>query len=1600
MSKGSTKSGNGSGKGSSSGKGGSHGRAEGAGKQAGKSASKTQHKTRLSPGVQAFTGKDSKGKPVTVLVKPRGPIPVGHVKKDWTKSGTSLIKIKRADRLPVEATPLAGGTAAKAGLDTRGKVVKALKAAGMTQPTAQAQLRKGVKVEMEHTRSKRVAQHIAADHLAEIPDYYSRLEKMEKTGQATPQAKALASTVNATPQQRAAALAGNQTAQEQLAKRIGATIGRLDKIAGKIGGTRPAHAIGKLKTLQNQWAAATSVQDQAKIVDEIKATLHGAQSLERGLQKKELDWAKSQLKTISTQLEYRRSSTDPSYRNLGISTYTMMESEKAALEQHVKVLEAGKLQPRPDLAAAHAAGAALGAQRMSEMMQASADAALRIEGRKMGMVIKKEDALEAAKRVYNRTSAHANTAGKASMKPAHEAVVAAEARVKDAFQYNKPVAEKRAAIQGLQAATEAAQRAADRADLIKRLAKPQTPDRLKQIEQKKAAKTVQHQRSMVAEGNKILEEIAKQEAALLPARKRGESDGAYEDRVYKEKKMLGPSQQNLTAHEKAAVLAALEDKASKRDAEKNRPATWAEGERAMAQHAMGMMNKAPANKALARPQTNARLQQIGEIRAKQADLSRNAKDAFFTIRKVYQPMYYRVVFEARDGKTYNVDNWDEAREHIQPGVMGSKKLTLEQLVAIGGVLHVRPVEGGEGPAVVGGLHVRHPGLPVMSIVVRDGNQIVIPSPTSFKSAAEKKDWEYKRTAKIVEADYKLGSMHEAQKTAELKASRSAKRKATTSRKEQKPPEQITETMVKSAIARDAKPASKVKAERSKEERELDNIQHGNEGDGMKAALNRVVASGVTNPTVAQVRAEFRTKDLEHAMNRLGKQGTLVKGVSPAPAAKPTEVVLRDYHGGAIAEGGAAGKKGSVTATIRTQSKHDRVRQEMKVFSNAKKAEAWIDRQAKKDSFIPWDVEKQQPVTQNAKEGLSYESVVARGRHFFNSEFKESGNKDAPGLFDDGRQIAILKSSDVDVWNERLHLEHYKGADEKLFVGGDGRFWVKLNESYVPKTQLDKAKDVLGPGVSIKAAPSGNKPIVMEKDGTKILIAPLVDESSTEKFVSVDSAMFAKASSAIHNMKKEDLGRLAQISNFKDWTKEGLIGEIFHANKGNELVAKYSDIIEKKSGAPVGKLKALPKDKPGVLAPSFKAAFETQLDSIVNNREYSQRARDSILHFTKEKVDDRGQVSALLDKNTAILRSVAIAKNRRADLEKLLVAVQEKKGGRGSELESTVKTRIEKESDYISKLEDSEIYKQQMRTLHDIELDVESWGYSNTRGYGNREDIIKAAYLGKDVFNEQRKMLDEIRVKQGVLEPKLNRIHRWAGKYDRNDDFNEMTDETTWRSATQRFRGAEALKSALEKALLNGEVNQAKVIAKQYEKYVLETNAMLDKTMADRIKDFSYSQKIEREFDRRIKENQETIAGLTSKIDKEKSRLDTKSHGEGTKAAQNAEKHNAKTNENIRSLEYEKERAESRIQDILSNRGKVLIEHQAPHESASIKNEIREKEAAIDQARSEYARYNTERTSYRSFETERELYSHVLAAEKELTRYLAEIGSKNVKEASA
>lgn len=54
---------------------------------------------------------------------------------------------------------------------------------GVSVNRLRRQLELGTKVEKEHTRSSAAANEIARDHLKELPDYYSRLKKMEKEGE-------------------------------------------------------------------------------------------------------------------------------------------------------------------------------------------------------------------------------------------------------------------------------------------------------------------------------------------------------------------------------------------------------------------------------------------------------------------------------------------------------------------------------------------------------------------------------------------------------------------------------------------------------------------------------------------------------------------------------------------------------------------------------------------------------------------------------------------------------------------------------------------------------------------------------------------------------------------------------------------------------------------------------------------------------------------------------------------------------------------------------------------------------------------------------------------------------------------------------------------------------------------------------------------------------------------------------------------------------------------------------------------------------------------------------------------------------------------------
>lgn len=51
---------------------------------------------------------------------------------------------------------------------------------GVEKSVIDKQLEMGIKVEGEHTKHPDIAKEIALDHLGELPDYYTKLKKVEE----------------------------------------------------------------------------------------------------------------------------------------------------------------------------------------------------------------------------------------------------------------------------------------------------------------------------------------------------------------------------------------------------------------------------------------------------------------------------------------------------------------------------------------------------------------------------------------------------------------------------------------------------------------------------------------------------------------------------------------------------------------------------------------------------------------------------------------------------------------------------------------------------------------------------------------------------------------------------------------------------------------------------------------------------------------------------------------------------------------------------------------------------------------------------------------------------------------------------------------------------------------------------------------------------------------------------------------------------------------------------------------------------------------------------------------------------------------------------
>lgn len=66
-------------------------------------------------------------------------------------------------------------------LDVKTNTIKDIaKKHNVPEKDVMLQLKIGSKIEMEHTNDVNVAMEIALDHLNEMPDYYTKLIKMEK----------------------------------------------------------------------------------------------------------------------------------------------------------------------------------------------------------------------------------------------------------------------------------------------------------------------------------------------------------------------------------------------------------------------------------------------------------------------------------------------------------------------------------------------------------------------------------------------------------------------------------------------------------------------------------------------------------------------------------------------------------------------------------------------------------------------------------------------------------------------------------------------------------------------------------------------------------------------------------------------------------------------------------------------------------------------------------------------------------------------------------------------------------------------------------------------------------------------------------------------------------------------------------------------------------------------------------------------------------------------------------------------------------------------------------------------------------------------------
>lgn len=112
------------------------------------------------------------------LLRKAGVIDQLYARKNAAKSNELSLE---SSKTPAEYGWVGDAVAEEVLPDVKTPGVNAIAKKHRVSPEAiRKQLARGIKVELEHTTDPKLAREIALDHLAEMPDYYSRLARMEK----------------------------------------------------------------------------------------------------------------------------------------------------------------------------------------------------------------------------------------------------------------------------------------------------------------------------------------------------------------------------------------------------------------------------------------------------------------------------------------------------------------------------------------------------------------------------------------------------------------------------------------------------------------------------------------------------------------------------------------------------------------------------------------------------------------------------------------------------------------------------------------------------------------------------------------------------------------------------------------------------------------------------------------------------------------------------------------------------------------------------------------------------------------------------------------------------------------------------------------------------------------------------------------------------------------------------------------------------------------------------------------------------------------------------------------------------------------------------